>query len=129
MTDKCYGIDDRNLRFEGNWRIAEPSLPEYLSIHIVIIWRAEIIPADSEEFPLTFRAELRSWGRGTTTAAILQKKLLVAFRTTVMVHPLSIILLCIKPVIHSTSHERPILRHSQELSSHGHYHPEMLISL
>jgi len=59
----------------------------YFSIHIVIIRGAEIIPADPEELSSTFRAEMRPWRRGTTTAGVLQKELLAAFRTTVSVHP------------------------------------------
>jgi len=77
--------------------------PECPSVHIIIRGRTEIITADSEEFSVTFRAEMRPGRRGTTTAAVLQKKFLVAFRTSVTIHPLTIILLCIKPVTGSTS--------------------------
>jgi len=63
---------------EPAWCHAVPSTG-YFSIHIVIIRGAEIIPADPEELSSTFRAEMRPWRRGTTTAGVLQKELLAAF--------------------------------------------------
>jgi len=57
-----------------------------VSVDITI--RREIVcPANPVQHPLALRAEMGS-GRGSTaTAAVLQEKLLAAFRATVTIHP------------------------------------------
>lgn len=49
-----------------------------ISIHFVIVRSAEIIPANPEELPPAFRAEMGSRRRSAATAGILQKILLAA---------------------------------------------------